>query len=203
MPADVRAVPAAAAGGEFAHLLPLYEEAFPAGERIGAPQLLQGLQAGERRLWVSGEDAGPGAFATALDLGTGAWLLEHIAAPPRLRGTGAGSRVLAAVLDDLRAHDAQRLYVESEPADTDAVSAGRLAWYERCGARRVPGARRYAMPDQRGGPARPMVLLAAALADAAAPAGDVLERDLVALLHRAYGVQEASAVAHGFLEPGG
>jgi ribosomal protein S18 acetylase RimI-like enzyme len=86
------------------------------------------MQSGE--LYDFAADGGVGGIVLAIPAADGAVELKAVAVAPALQGQGIGKRMLAAVLDDLRARGARRVVV-----GTGNAGIGQLAYYQKAGFR--------------------------------------------------------------------
>lgn len=179
------------APSSFREVQDLYLAAFPAEERAVVSTHRTNLLSGRSRLWLSRWDGRAVGFALGTRLTTGAWLLEHLASEPALRGRGVGGRLLSLVCSDLTAQNGTTLYLEVEDPDLDPADpwrVRRLFWYQRQGALPVGEPGNYAMPNLLTGSPLYMRLLAMPLSLAVVPSGGSLCLDLKSLYKEVYGL---------------
>ncbi len=160
----------------------IYRDSFPAAERMDEDALRGSIEAGRRRLWTLG---GVEAFAVALDLTTAPpWVFgEYLAVREGARSGGLGGALLGA----FRALGRPVVLEVEDPAWAGETAMRRITFYERHGARRVPGSEGFRAPDlARPGESIPMWLLQLP-GDAGAEQGEALGRLLVgAILAEGY-----------------
>lgn len=120
----------------------IYREAFPAAERVAEDALRASIEQGRRSLWTAGSVE---AFAVAQDLRTAPpWVFgEYLAVRADLRSSGHGGRLLAA----LRQSGRPLVLEVEDPATAGPTAERRIRFYERFGARRVPGSHGFRAPD--------------------------------------------------------
>jgi GNAT superfamily N-acetyltransferase len=157
----------------------IYEDAFPARQRMPFDEIVASARAGERLLLVAVDDGEPVAFGTVLPLSAAnTGYVEYFAVRAGDRGAGRGSDLWRELLDRAareRGVDAVVLEVE-DPADaTDGDDAEerrrRVQFYERLGARilPVPGFRAINLD---GSGTEPMHLMWSATRPGVEPPGD-------------------------------
>lgn len=184
---------------DYERVMAIREEAFPPAERSAEDTV---ARRSSTWLWIARSGAEVVGFASGLRLESSrAAYLEYLAVDKSLRGLGAGTAVLAAILRDLRTDGTVRgvaLEVE-DPVRTpgnDPVFARRVAFYARWGAHAVRFLSDYSMPDLASpGDRVPMLVLWRPLAD-----GDELgPADLTLLLTDLYRGYYAHAAPEGHL----
>ncbi len=161
----------------------IYRASFPAAERMGEDALRASIQSGGRRLWTLGS---VDAFAIALDLATAPpWVFgEYLAVRADARSGGLGGGLLGT----LRGLGRPLVLEVEDPEWGGDMAARRIRFYERHGARRVPGSEPFRAPDlETPGESVPMWLLQVP-ADAGQELGEDLGRMLMrAILSEGYG----------------
>ena len=161
----------------------IYRAAFPAAERMGEDVLRAGIETGGRRLWTLG---GVDAFAIAQDLRTAPpWMFgEYLAVRAEARSGGLGGELLGM----MRGLGRPLVLEVEDPEWGGDMAVRRIRFYERHGARRVPGSEPFRAPDlETPGESVPMWLLQVP-ADAGEDLGDELGRMLMrAILSEGYG----------------
>ena len=169
----------------------IYESSFTAAERVDFEELREGLDAGERRLFLAeGDDGSVTAFGTTVPLAPPrGQLLEYFAVAEEARGTGIGGGLLEDVLRALREEGtADLLFWEVEPPETRDAER-RIAFYRGHGARLAECAPHYRAPSSDGEGELRYLLMWAPLAEGAAePRGEVLRELVRALLVDVYGL---------------
>lgn len=164
-------------------VMEIYRASFPAAERMGEDALRTSIEAGVRRLWTLGS---VDAFAIALDLATAPpWVFgEYLAVRADARSGGLGGGLLGT----LRGLGRPVVLGVEDPEWGGEMAARRIRFYERHGARRVPGSESFRAPDlETPGESVPMWLLQVP-ADAGSELGDELGRVLMqAILSEGYG----------------
>lgn len=170
-------------------VIDIYREAFPASERMDEAALRGSIESGRRSLWMLDRDA----FAIALDLRTASpWIFgEYLAVRADARSGGLGGTLLAA----LHAVGRPVVLEVEDPEWAGELAARRIAFYERFGARRVPGTAGFVAPDlATPGSSVPMWLLALPVGDDASLADPAIGHRLArAIWTEGYGLAEGSA----------
>lgn len=133
----------------------IYRASFPTAERMDEDALRGSIKTGRRTLWTLGDVLG---FAIGMDLAAAPpWMFcEYFAIRQDARSGGLGGFMLGALRDRGRP-----IVLEVEdPAWAGEMAARRVGFYERHGARRIPGTESYRAPNlERSGQALPMWLL--------------------------------------------
>jgi GNAT superfamily N-acetyltransferase len=178
------------APADLADVVAIYEEAFPANERV--PTAVLAAEFGRSRTCVVLRAEGRVvAFATLIRLAPDTQFLEYLAVRSGLRGGGHGARML----DHVRTSAAVVLYEVEDPAEPGLAPAEvrnrerRVAFYAAHGGAPAPFGLGYHPPSFDGSPTARMVVHA--LGD---PTGWTLG-DLLDRLSAAAAVTYATAVA--------
>jgi GNAT superfamily N-acetyltransferase len=132
----------------------IYNQSFPARERLPFETVLGGVAAGQRTLWLSGDGSG---FAITRPLSTpeNDVFLEYLAVAASERSTGIGTRLLR----DVHAGVGRPLVFEVEdPTEFPSEdSERRISFYRRNGAAALT-CQGYRAPDLESGGIYPMLL---------------------------------------------
>ena len=174
----------------------IYEEAFPARQRVPFAELVDGARNGDEVALIGLELKRPMgiAFLSRLDA-VGHLFLEYYAVASDLRGGGRGQALWRAVHDDLRRTAPRPVVLEVEdPAEPDiepdeaAARERRVRFWEHVGATPLP-LDGYVIPDIDGDGVEPMRLMwiGAQPADQAPRDGGLLEL-VLALYESGYGL---------------
>ncbi|MFP5364031.1 MAG: GNAT family N-acetyltransferase [Thermoleophilia bacterium] len=181
----------------------IYEDGFPARQRVPFAELVEGSRSGAELALVGLEDRRPMglAFLTRLDC-AGHLFLEYFAVARELRGAGRGGSLWKAVRDELAASEPGRpivLEVE-DPAEPgiDAAEAEhrarRVRFWEKAGAIALP-VDGYVIPDVGGDGTEPMRLLWVPGRPAdEAPRDERLLELILALYEAGYGLDRDDAL---------
>lgn len=161
----------------------IYRASFPPAERMGEERLRASIESGGRRLWTLGN---VDAFGIALELVTATpWVFgEYLAVRAGARSGGLGGELVGM----LRGLGRPIVLEVEDPEWGDEMAARRIRFYERHGARRVPGSEGFRAPDlETPGESIPMWLLQMP-GDAGHELGENLDRILTqAILSEGYG----------------
>ncbi|HSV66498.1 MAG TPA: GNAT family N-acetyltransferase [Mycobacteriales bacterium] len=168
----------------------IYDEAFPARQRVPFTELVDGARDGAEITVVGLDDGRPVAFSALSRLPSAGWtFLEYLAVDRTRRGHGLGSKLWVESLRRLAAGgEPDRVVLEvedpaEEPAGSEEHSARtrRIAFYTRLGTHLLPVAG-YLAPNVDGTGTEPMLLLAAVPPGAPEP-GPAELRTLVRALY--------------------
>ncbi|KAA2264304.1 GNAT family N-acetyltransferase [Solihabitans fulvus] len=194
-------------GGQVDQARWLYEEAFPAGERVPFADLVE-PDAGDVA-WALVDGGDVLGMVSLCGLGEeydGHWLfLRYFAVTAARRGQGLGGRLWRAMFRKLgtKSEPPNLLLEVEDPAEADVdrdeqlLRARRIAFYRRLGATLLPVAD-YRMPDlenEHGG-GLPMLLMGAGAAGAPTPDEDELTRLVLALYLVHYGLSESDELVN-------
>lgn len=175
----------------------IYEEAFPARQRVPFRELVEGARSGDELALVGLEDGRPMGLAFLSGLVSAEHLfLEYFAVASDLRGGGRGGSLWTAVRDELARREPGRpivLEVE-DPAEEqiDAAEAEhrvrRVRFWEKAGAIVLP-VEGYLIPDVGGDGTEPMLLMwMPGRADDEHPRDERLLALILALYEAGYGL---------------
>jgi hypothetical protein len=174
----------------------IYEEAFPARQRVPFAELVDGASSGDELALIGLEQGRPMgiAFLSRLDA-VGHLVLEYYAVASDLRGGGRGQALWRAVHDELGREAPRPVVLEVEdPAepqiepDEAAARERRVRFWERVGATALP-LDGYVIPDMDGDGTEPMRLMWVAARPGDRPPHDRELLDLVlALYESGYGL---------------
>jgi GNAT superfamily N-acetyltransferase len=183
----------------------LYEEAFPASERVQFETLRHGIASGAQQLHLvlDGKDA-PIAFGVSLDIAPHL-LLEYLAVDARKRSLGVGGELLEAIKSYTRERHYRGIVLEVERVDAscayDDPRARRVAFYRHHGAELVECAPDYRAPRLDGvAESVAMALLWIPSAGEQCPRGAELERTIRDIMAKSYELKPEDAVVRANLE---
>jgi GNAT superfamily N-acetyltransferase len=175
----------------------IYEEAFPARQRVAFDEILDGARSGEEIALVGMKRGSPVGLAFLSRLDSAAHVfLEYFAIDGELRGAGHGGRLWLAVRDELaEREDGRPIVLEVEdPAEAGIApdEAGqrvrRVRFWQRAGAVALP-VDGYVIPDVDGDGSEPMLLMWVAPRPAGEPPSGARLLELVlALYESGYGL---------------
>ena len=176
----------------------IYEEAFPARQRVPFDELVQAARSGDELALVGLERGRPMGFAFLSSLeAAGHLFLEYFAIASDLRGGGRGRALMQAVRDEpggaegarpivLEVEDPQEHGIDAEEAD---MRVRRVRFWEHAGAvlLAVEG---YVIPDIGGTGTEPMRLMwMAARPDDGPPQGARLLELILSIYESGYGLE--------------
>ncbi len=183
----------------------LYEEAFPASERVSFDELVGGVLAGAQQLHLVLDPKGvPVAFGISLDLAP-ILMLEYLAVDAARRSLGVGGELLEAIKSCARTRGYSGIVLEVERADAscayDDPRARRVAFYRHHGAELIECAPDYRAPRLDGvAGSVAMALLWIPSACEQCPRGAELERTIRDIMAKSYELKPEDAVVRANLE---
>jgi ribosomal protein S18 acetylase RimI-like enzyme len=183
----------------------LYEEAFPASERVSFDELVEGVLAGAQQLHLVLDPKGvPVGFGISLDLAP-ILMLEYLAVDVTRRSLGVGGELLEAIESYARTRGYSGIVLEVERADASCASSDqrsrRIAFYRRHGAELVECAPDYRAPRLDGVAGTvAMALLWIPSAGERCPRGAELERTIRDIMAKSYELKPEDPVVRANLE---
>jgi GNAT superfamily N-acetyltransferase len=174
----------------------IYEESLPAGEREPTDQVVAAIARGDMVCFAAmdGEHLrGLSVLRMLRGPAEGIHFLVYLAVDKDYRSGGAGAKLLAACIEQLRPKHGVVLEVE-DSRDTHATNIdqrkARVAFYQRNGGAIVQGAPNYRVPDSAHvDQTLTMQLMWIPSGGMAVLTGDLLSACVVALLTQGYGLQ--------------
>jgi GNAT superfamily N-acetyltransferase len=183
----------------------LYEEAFPASERVSFDTLADGVLSGAQQLHLVLDPGGaPTAFGISLDLAP-VLMLEYLAVDATRRSLGVGGELLEAIKGYARERLYRGIVLEVERVDASCASsdprARRVAFYRHHGAELIECAPDYRAPRLDGvAGSVAMALLWIPSAGEQCPRGAELERTIRDIMAKSYELKPEDAVVRANLE---